>query len=186
MESLRKQVFKLISNDPTLPIKTLLNQFKGEKEDSIRRYRNQCLNKIYPSRKKVSHDISPDKNNTNNSVVLRNSKPSTSRMQSDFKIDPDLEHFEGIELIKHFTEKAIKNKILAMSERLKAMTIYVQFQDKSGTIKNVGTKKDQRFRNQFKSMTVKEVAKISSSQPKEHLKSKHIFESKQLEGLDND
>ena len=147
MESLRKRVFKLISNDPNLPIKTLLKQFKNESEVSVRTYRNQCLNDIYINRKKSISDISevkdlPEKENNNRSVL---SNSQSKRGTSDFIIDKDLEHFEGIELIKHFTEKAIKNKLLNMSDRIRVMSIYVQFYDKAGKIRDLGLKDDKEM-----------------------------------------
>ena len=158
MESLRKRVFQLVKRDPLIKLESLLKQFPEGKYNSVRKYRNDCLNDIYINRKKSISDISKDNDRpgvkNNNRSVLSNSQ--NKRGTSDFTVDKDLEHFEGIELIKHFTEKAIKNKLLNMSDRIRVMSIYVQFYDKAGKIKDLGLKDDKEMMIELRKIPIQD------------------------------
>lgn len=138
-ESLRERVYRLVRNDPSMTLKTLMKQFSEDQYNSVKTYRWEQLQKITPGITK-----------SKKKKVIKKSKLYTGpgvkdkfHEQSEWIVDKDLEHFEGIELIKHFTEKAIKNKLLDMTNRLRAMTLYVQFYDKAGKIKGIGEMEDQ-------------------------------------------
>ena len=64
-------MFELIRNDPTMTTKSLKKQFKAEEWENVRKYRNQCLNVIYPTRKKVSQKY--DTKNDLDPKVVNNS-----------------------------------------------------------------------------------------------------------------
>lgn len=150
MESLRKRVFKLVENDPQLSLKALLKQFPNDKFNSIKTYRDQCLTKIYGSLK-----YTPGNKKNISKKSKSYTKPrvkSNFHEQSEWVVDKDLEHFEGVELIKHFTEKAIKNKLLDMTNRLRAMTLYVQFYDKAGKIKEDASKESKEVIDKLRKM----------------------------------
>jgi len=72
-QSLRKRVFGVVKNDPTLPLKSVVKQFPGESYGNIKTYRAQCLrdikSNITKTRKKKSTKNSTPQGGSSNGVT---------------------------------------------------------------------------------------------------------------------
>ena len=92
--SLRKKVFTLVENDPTLPLKSVVKQLPGESYANIKTYRSQCLKVIQSNitkKKKI-----PKSNLKPNDAETKGVGGVSTSPLNNYLLDPD--HYSNVNI----------------------------------------------------------------------------------------